>query len=53
MPVAFGGDVCAGVLEFDPEGLIDGEVGERIEIGEREAIEELARAIVSEMRSDF
>lgn len=38
---------------FIPARGIDGEPGERIEIGEREAIEELARAIVGEMRGDF
>jgi hypothetical protein len=38
---------------FIPSPGINGEPGERIEIGEREAIEELARAIVNEMRSDF
>jgi hypothetical protein len=38
---------------FIPARGIAGEPGERIEIGEREAIEELARAIVTEMRGDF
>ncbi len=38
---------------FIPSPGIAGEPGERIEIGEREAIEELARAIVGEMRSEF
>jgi hypothetical protein len=38
---------------FIPARGVAGEPGERIEIGQREAIEELARAIVGEMRSDF
>ena len=38
---------------FIPSPGVAGETGERIEIGEREAIEELARAIVTEMRSEF
>ena len=38
---------------FIPARGIAGEPGERIEIGEREAIEELARAIVGEMRGEF
>lgn len=38
---------------FIPSRGIRGESGERIEIGEREVIEELAQAIVNEMRADF
>lgn len=38
---------------FIPTPGIAGEPGERIEIGEREAIEELARAIVTELRAEF
>lgn len=38
---------------FIPTPGLAGTPGERVEMGEREAIEELARAIVSEMRSEF
>lgn len=43
----------AATTTFIPARGVSGEIGERIEIGEREAIEELARAIVGEMRADF
>ena len=38
---------------YVPSRDLAGGVGERVEIGEREAIEELARAIVSELRGEF
>lgn len=38
---------------FTPARGLGGEPGERVEIGQRAAIDELARAIVAELRSDF
>ncbi len=38
---------------FTPARGLAGEPGERVEIGQRTAIDELARAIVAELRSDF
>lgn len=38
---------------FVPARGIDGQGGERIEIGQRDAIDELAQAIVAELRADF
>jgi len=43
----------AATTTFIPSRGTNGEIGERIEIGQREAIEELAKAIVGEMRADF
>lgn len=38
---------------FMPSRGLIGEPGERVEIGQRTAVDELARAIVAELRSDF
>lgn len=38
---------------FVPSRGVGGEAGERIEIGQRDAIDELAQAIVAELRADF
>jgi hypothetical protein len=43
----------AAASSFIPARGIAGEAGERIEIGQREAVEELARAIVAELRAEF
>jgi hypothetical protein len=43
----------AGASTFVPARGVEGESGERIEIGQRDAIEDLARAIVAELRADF
>lgn len=38
---------------FVPSISVEGEPGERVEIGDRQAVQELAEAIVAEMRADW
>ena len=38
---------------FIPSRGIEGDPGERVEIGQRDAVDELAEAIVNELRADF